>query len=74
VVSQPRGGLPEEQVRLGQLVSSAASSFVSFLYLTFDRDVDELKALKEEILTTDLLDIKLGGMSFVGFNGFLSEL
>jgi hypothetical protein len=32
-------------------------------------NVDELKARTEEILTTDLLDTKLGGVSFAGFNG-----
>jgi hypothetical protein len=30
--------------------------------------VDELKAMKEEIMTTDVLDIKLGGVSFTGFS------
>jgi hypothetical protein len=30
--------------------------------------VDELKAMKEEILSTDLLDVKLGGMSFTGWS------
>jgi hypothetical protein len=32
-------------------------------------DVDELKARKQEILDTELLDIKLGGLSFVGWGG-----
>jgi hypothetical protein len=30
--------------------------------------VDELKAMKEDIVTTDVLDIKLGGLSLIGFN------
>jgi hypothetical protein len=33
-----------------------------------DRDVNELKAMKEEILSTDLLDVKLGGVSFTGWS------
>jgi hypothetical protein len=32
-------------------------------------DINELKARKEEIVNTDLLDIKLGGVSFVGWKG-----
>jgi hypothetical protein len=37
-------------------------------FLTIDRDVDELKEMKEEIMTTDVFDIKLGGVSFTGFS------
>ena len=40
----------------------------SFFRLTIDRDVDELKAMKEEILSSDLLDVKLGGVSFNGWS------
>jgi hypothetical protein len=36
--------------------------------LTVVRDVNELKTMKEEILTTDLLEMKLGGLSFTGFS------
>jgi hypothetical protein len=32
-------------------------------------DVDELRTRKEEILNTDILDTKLGGVSFVGWEG-----
>ena len=42
--------------------------FISFFRLTIGRDVDELKAMKEEILSTDLLDVKLGGVSFTGWS------
>lgn len=31
-------------------------------------DVDELKARKDEILSTDLLNIKLGGVFFIGWD------
>jgi hypothetical protein len=68
LVDQPGGSILEEQIRLGQLVSFQKCISISFLYLTIHRDVDELKAMKEEILTTDSLEIKLGGMSFTGFS------
>lgn len=53
---------------MGQLVSLTDSFFISFFRLTIGRDVDELKAMKEEILSTDLLDVKLGGVSFTGWS------
>ncbi len=33
-------------------------------------DVNELRAREQEILNTDLLNTKLGGVSFVGWKGF----
>ncbi|OCL02477.1 NAD(P)-binding protein [Glonium stellatum] len=50
------------------LVSSEAN-FLRGKFVWVNWDVDELKARKEEILSTDLLDTKLGGVSFVGWEG-----
>jgi NAD(P)-dependent dehydrogenase (short-subunit alcohol dehydrogenase family) len=50
------------------LVSSEAD-FLRGKFVWVNWDVDELKARKEEILSTDLLDTKLGGVSFVGWEG-----
>ncbi|SPO04713.1 related to reductase [Cephalotrichum gorgonifer] len=50
------------------LVSSEAD-FLRSKFVWVNWDVDELKARREEILTTDLLDTKLGGVSFVGWKG-----
>ncbi|KAF2430630.1 NAD(P)-binding protein, partial [Tothia fuscella] len=47
------------------LVSSEAD-FLKSKYVWVNWDVDELKAREEKILSTDLLDTKLGGVSFVG--------
>ncbi|CAJ2505221.1 Uu.00g126150.m01.CDS01 [Anthostomella pinea] len=48
---------------------SPEAKFLKSKYVWVNWDVDELKARKEEILTTDLLDTKLGGVSFVGWKG-----
>jgi NAD(P)-dependent dehydrogenase (short-subunit alcohol dehydrogenase family) len=50
------------------LVSSEAN-FLRGKFVWVNWDVDELRARKEEILSTDLLDTKLGGVSFVGWDG-----
>ncbi|KAH8649288.1 hypothetical protein BX600DRAFT_490094 [Xylariales sp. PMI_506] len=49
---------------------SAEADFLRGKFVWVNWDVDELKARKEEILTTDLLDTKLGGVSFTGWRGF----
>jgi hypothetical protein len=50
------------------LVSSEAD-FLKGKFVWVNWDVEELKARKGEILSTDLLDTKLGGVSFVGWGG-----
>jgi hypothetical protein len=50
------------------LVSSEAD-FLRGKYVWVNWDVDELRTRKEEILNTDILDTKLGGVSFVGWEG-----
>lgn len=50
------------------LVSSEAN-FLRGKFVWVNWDVEELKARKKEILSTDLLDTKLGGVSFVGWEG-----
>lgn len=50
-------------------LASSEADFLSGKWVWVNWDVDELKARKEEILTTDLLDTKLGGVSFVGWKG-----
>ena len=50
------------------LVSSEAN-FLRGKFVWVNWDVEELKARKDEILSTDLLDTKLGGVSFVGWEG-----
>ena len=49
---------------------SPEADFLRGKYVWVNWDVDELKARKEEIMSTDLLDTKLGGVSFVGWKGF----
>jgi hypothetical protein len=46
---------------------SPEADFLRSKFVWVNWDADELKARKEEILTTDLLDTKLGGVSFVGW-------
>ncbi|KAF3765748.1 NAD(P)-binding protein [Cryphonectria parasitica EP155] len=48
-------------------VASPEASFLRGKFVWVNWDVDELKARKEEILSTDLLDTKLGGVSFIGW-------
>jgi len=50
------------------LVSSEAD-FLRGKFVWVNWDVDELRTRKEEILNTDILDTKLGGVSFVGWEG-----
>lgn len=50
-------------------LASPEASFLRGKYVWVNWDIDELKARKEEILSTDLLDIKLGGVSFIGWGG-----
>ncbi|KAH8901152.1 NAD(P)-binding protein [Thozetella sp. PMI_491] len=47
---------------------SPEAKFLRGKFVWANWDVDELKARKEEILSTDLLDFKLGGLSFVGWD------
>jgi hypothetical protein len=49
--------------------ASPEAKFLRGKFLWANWDVDELKARKEELMGTDLLDIKLGGLSFVGWGG-----
>lgn len=49
---------------------SPEADFLKGKFVWVNWDVDELKARKDEILSTDLLDTKLGGVSFVGWDGF----
>lgn len=46
---------------------SPEARFLKSKYVWSNWDVNELKARKEEILETELLDIKLGGLSFRGW-------
>jgi len=57
------------------LVSSEAD-FLRGKFVWVNWDIDELKARKEEILSTDLLEMKLGGVSLTGWKGsqLLKEL
>ena len=48
---------------------SPEADFVRGKYVWVNWDVDELKARKEEIMSTDLLNTKLGGVSLVGWGG-----
>ncbi|KAI1869944.1 uncharacterized protein JN550_005534 [Neoarthrinium moseri] len=48
---------------------SREAEFLRGKFVWVNWDVDELKARKEEIINTDLLDTKLGGLSFVGWKG-----
>lgn len=50
-------------------LTSPEAAFLRGKYVWVNWDVDELKARKEEIVSTDLLDTKLGGVSFVGWKG-----
>lgn len=48
---------------------SPEADFLRGKFVWVNWDVDELKARKEEILSTDLMETKIGGVSFVGWNG-----
>lgn len=48
---------------------SPEAAFLRGKFVWVNWDVDELKARKEEITSTDLLETKLGGVSFVGWGG-----
>ncbi|KAH8894455.1 NAD(P)-binding protein [Thozetella sp. PMI_491] len=50
-------------------LASPEADFLRSKFVWVNWDVDELKDRKEEILTSDLLDIKIGGVSFTGFQG-----
>ncbi|KFA69574.1 hypothetical protein S40285_09107 [Stachybotrys chlorohalonatus IBT 40285] len=55
-------------------LTSPEADFLSGKWVWVNWNVDELKARTEEILTTDLLDTKLGGVSFAGFNGNVRDI
>lgn len=48
---------------------SAEAGFLRGKFVWVNWDVDELKAKKEQIMKTDLLNTKLGGVSFVDWEG-----
>ncbi|KAM5375403.1 hypothetical protein ACJZ2D_005964 [Fusarium nematophilum] len=48
---------------------SPEAEFLRGKFVWVNWDVDELKARREEIMSTDLLNTKLGGVSFVGWEG-----
>ncbi|RYP48886.1 hypothetical protein DL768_005310 [Monosporascus sp. mg162] len=48
-------------------LASPEAAFLRGKFVWVNWDIDELKARKEEIQSTDLLNTKLGGLSFVGW-------
>lgn len=56
-------------------LTSPEAKFLRGKFVWVNWDVDELKARKEEILTTDILVTKLEGISFAGWKlGSLEEV